>query len=504
MKDKAVLFAVIWILGLASVQGAKDWPVTEVNKIGYDPAYYDVFKAAGFDSVRFFVKQGVDPLHYREAIDGAINRGLPVVITGFTGRVHGKESFVQYWRNFAKLYQMYPKELVFEIMNEPQMAGHPNEPEYDVELMGWLGDAIVAIRETNPTRVIAVGGPSHNHADMLVKYVTPEYLNYRLPDGTGFEEDDNIWGIFHCYNPQGWSHSQNMKSLIEVNPDWKGEISEKLDLGHQWAQTHGKKVLLSEWGTRLHNPREDMLEVLGFMKKEAAKRDIDWMYYCGVFNNAWTFALYNSEWGFEKTADLVEVLTGEAPKLMTLPTNQINNSAFMMDTEHWYSNGHVTLGTADGQGVDGSTALRCMVMFVWPQEPMIYQETKPEWRFYSLGFYLLQLRQGNTYSISFYAKTTNKTTLRVQLEEVVDDYLAVSFLPGESLQPINEQSEEVDNNDIVLWRSEPVEIDSDLKKYELTYVHETESVANARFSIIFSDRHSEVILDDIKLVGARP
>ena len=144
---------------MAKVQAAKDWPVigqginldfstTEVNKIGYDPAYYDVFKAAGFDSVRFFVKQGVDPLHYREAIDGAINRGLPVVITGFTGRVHGKESFVQYWREFGELYQMYPKELVFEIMNEPSMAGHPNEPKYDVELMDWLGDAIVAIRAT--------------------------------------------------------------------------------------------------------------------------------------------------------------------------------------------------------------------------------------------------------------------------------------------------------------------------------------------------------------------
>ena len=214
------------------------------------------------------------------------------------------------------------------------------------------------------------------------------------------------------------------------------------------------------------------------MREEAAKRDIDWMYYCGVFNNAWSFALYNSEWGFEKTADLVEVLTGEAPKLMTLPTNQINNSAFRMDTEHWYTNGHVTLGTADGQGVDGSTALRCMVMFVWPQEPVIYQETKPAWRFYSEGFYMLQLRQGNTYSISFYAKTTYKTTLRVQLGEA--------------------------GKDLALWTSEPVEIDSDLKKYELSYVHDTESVENARFSIIFSERHSEVILDDIKLVGARP
>ena len=67
---------------MGSVQASEDWPVigqginldfatTEVNKIGYHAAYYDVFKAAylhetplskvpspGFDSVRFFVKQG--------------------------------------------------------------------------------------------------------------------------------------------------------------------------------------------------------------------------------------------------------------------------------------------------------------------------------------------------------------------------------------------------------------------------------------------------------------
>ncbi len=490
MKKNAVLIPIISLFSLALSQASEHWPeigqgvnldfsTTEVNKIGYDPAYYDVFRAAGFDSVRFFVKQGIEPIHYREAIDGAINRGLTVVIAGFTGRVFGKESFVEYWREFGELYQMYRKELVFEIMNEPLMAGHPNEPKYDVEVMEWLGDAIVAIRATNPTRVIAVGGPNFNHPDMLVKYATPEYLNYRLPDGTGFKEDENIWGIFHNYKPPGFSHSNVARSLNELFPDWKEQVLHELELADQWARTHNKKVLLSEWGSRLVNPREDVLELVNFVTKECAKRDIDWIYYCGVFNNAWPYGLYDSEWGLEKTADVVEVLTGQKPELMTLPTNQINNSAFMMDTFHWYSNAQVTLGTADGQGVDGSRALRCMVMFTNPKEPVIYQETKPTWRFYSEGFYMIQLRQGNTYDISFYAKcNTGNTQLQVQLGH--------------------------GGGDPVLWTSESVAIDSDLKKFELSYVHDTESVENGRFSIIFGDRHSEVILDDIKLVGARP
>ena len=236
---------------------------------------------------------------------------------------------------------------------------------------------------------------------------------------------------------------------------------------------------MSEWGAKLTSNRQEILDYIKFMTFESAKRDIDWMYYCGVFNNAWTFSLYTSEYGFEKTADIVEALTGEEPKIMVLPTNQINNSTFIMDREHWYSNGHVTLNTVEGEGVDGSRALRCMVMFVWPQEPVIYQQTKPDWRFYSEGFYMLQLRQGNTYNISFYAKsTTYKTKLRVQLGNA--------------------------NNNPVLWTSDPVEINTDLIKYEFTYVHETESVDNARFSIIFSDRHSEIILDEIKLIGSQP
>ena len=245
------------------------------------------------------------------------------------------------------------------------------------------------------------------------------------------------------------------------------------------SKKHGKKVILSEWGPRLLNPRADVLEYVRFMKEESAKRGIEWMYYCGVFNNAWTFSLYTSEYGFEKTSDIVEMLTGEKPGGVVPPTNQVNNSSFMMDTEHWHSNGQVTLGTADGQGVDGSRALRCMVMFVWPKEAVIYQQTRSDWRFYAEGFYMLQLRQGNSYNLSLYAKSsTNTTKLSVQLGNA--------------------------DNDPVLWRSEPVEIDKDLTKYEFTYVHEGDSIENARLSIFFADRHSEVILDEIRLVGTRP
>ena len=165
---------------------------------------------------------------------------------------------------------------------------------------------------------------------------------------------------------------------------------------------------------------------------------------------------------------------------MCAPTNQINNPSFVMDTGHWYSDDQVTLGTADHEGVDGSRALRCMVAFTRPHVPSVYQQSNPNWRFKSEGRYLLQLRRGNTYHVSFHARSTyGPTTLKVQLGHAPE-------------------------NEPVVWTSEPVVINDELLEYEMTYKHESESVENARFSILFSEQHSEIILDDITLRSTRP
>lgn len=454
-----------------------DFTTTEVNKVGYDPGFYEAFQSAGFESVRIFVKHGNGPETYKQAIDDALERGLTVVITAFSAKTNGKAAFVRFWKEFAEFYRIYPKELVFEIMNEPQMAGHPNTEEDSKVVMNWLGDAVVAIREISPTRVIAIGGTGHNNVE-YIKYVSPKYLNYRLPDGSGFEEDENIWGVFHLYRPSGWSHSRDYITLEKVNPEWREDIIRHLDEAVEWSKEHKKKLLLSEWGTRMYNDHDDIETYFRFLVDETAKRGIDWMYYCGVFNNAWPFALYSSEKGWEESVHLVEALTGKRPSVVP-PTSQINNSGFDLDTDHWYTSEQVSLGTADGQGVNGTRALRCLVAFVKPNDPVVYQQSHPNWKWKSKGG-LLQLRKGNTYHISFYAKTPiNKTKLSVQLGVAPD-------------------------NAPVLWTSEQVEINTQLTKYEFSYKHESESVEDVRFSILFSERHSEIILDEIKLRGIRP
>lgn len=500
MKTKlAFIFIVGLLFGQARTYAQEHWPnmgpginldfsTTEVNKAGYDPGFLEAFQAAGFNTVRYFVRHSFGPETYKRAIDDALERGLTVVITQFGAKTNGKENFVEFWREYADFYRMYPKELVFEIMNEPEMSGHPGAEKLphgnykwgdddSRAVMDWLGEAVVAIRAISPTRIIAIGGTGHNNVE-YIKYVSPEYLDYRLPDGSGFAEDKNIWGVFHLYRPSGWSHSPDYAALEEVDPEWKKVVKWHLDEGAAWAKTHKKKVILTEWGTRMYNDREDMKQYFRFLVDEAAKRDIDWMYYCGVFNNAWPFALYSSEKGWDESAEVVEVLTGVYPTVVP-PTNQVNNPGFDLDADHWYSTDQVNIGTADGQGVNGSRAMRCMVAFVKPQAPTVWQQSPPNWKWKQKGG-MLQLREGNAYTISFYAKAAvNKTKLGVQL----------------GVAPDNEE---------ILFQSELVEIDSELRKYEFTYTHEGESVEDLRFSIVFTERHSEIILDDIKLRGTRP
>ena len=93
-------------------------------KMLHDPAQYDAVKAAGFQSVRFFVG-GDDPSIYEPKIQDALDRNLAVVICLWghgrwvSNPVEGKEDFVTLWDRFARYYKDYPDTLVFEFWNEP-------------------------------------------------------------------------------------------------------------------------------------------------------------------------------------------------------------------------------------------------------------------------------------------------------------------------------------------------------------------------------------------------
>lgn len=466
-----------------------DFTATEVNKVSYDKGFYIAFKEAGFDSVRFFIKQGWNPEFYKPAVDDALELGLKVVLVPFSMYCWGKESLVQWWGEVAEYYGDYPAELIFEAFNEPKMAGHPDGEE--AETMAWYSACIQEIRRSNPTRLIAVGGPHFNGVQLLTKYVTPEYLSYTLQDGTGFADDPNIWGVFHCYHPKPFTHGAIDQDINKDHPGWRETILADLEEADAWSKKYNKKVYLSEWGARLNHEIKHVEEYTGFMVPELVKRNIEWSYYCGVFNNAWPYGLYNSEWGFAGVEGVVKNLTGKEPPAEVPSTNQIVNTDFQLDLADWNSSEYAIMGTADGQGVDGTRAIRVHVPFTFDPDlgrgviPSLYQQYEPDWKFRVRGKvqankYTIQLREGSIYRISFYARCEVGTArLHIQLGHAPE-------------------------NDPVIWTSEEITVDSKLKKYELEYEHAVQSVRNVRFSFIFIDRHSEILLDQIELRGRRP
>jgi hypothetical protein len=374
-------------------------------------------------------------------------------------------------------------------MNEPKMAGHPDGKE--AETMEWYSACIQEIRRSNPTRLIAVGGPHFNGVQMLTEYVTPEHLSYTLEDGTGFADDPNIWGVFHCYHPKPFTHGAIDQDINRDHPGWRESILADLQEADAWSKKNNKKTYLSEWGARLNHEIKHVEEYTGFMVPELAKRKIEWSYYCGVFNNAWPYGLYNSEWGFAGVEGVVKNLTGKEPPAEVPPTNQIVNSDFPLDLSDWNSSEYVIMGTADGQGVDGTRAIRVHVPFTFEPDigrkvvPSLYQQYEPDWKFRVQGKvqankYTIQLRENRLYGISFYARCEVGTArLQIQLGHAPD-------------------------NDPVIWTSEEITLDSKLQKYEFEYEHAAQSVSNVRFSFTFLDRHSEIILDQIELRGQRP
>ena len=135
--------------------------------------------------------------------------------------------------------------LVFELWNEP--AGLIVEPggiqgiKDGKTVMEYLNAAIPIIRKTNPDRTLGIGGPGFNGGRELEEFVTPEYLTYRLEDGSGFEDDTNIIGIFHMYQPHKFTHGTS--GLDEV-PGWKDEVREQMSHSVAWSKKWRKPLLL--------------------------------------------------------------------------------------------------------------------------------------------------------------------------------------------------------------------------------------------------------------------
>ena len=452
------------------------------EKVLYDPAQYDAVKAAGFQSIRFFVVAGEDPAIYKDRIQDALDRDLAVVICLWgSGQwaskpKEGIQEFVAIWDRIAQYYKDYPGSLVFELWNEP--AGLIVQPggiqgiKDGKTVMEYLNAAIPIIRKTNPDRILGIGGPGFNGGRDLEEFVTPKYLTYRLEDGSGFADDTNIIGIFHMYQPHKFTHGTS--GLDEV-PRWQDAVREQMSHPVAWSKKWRKPLLLSEWGAWVPpcHTVEDFKAYIGFVADECKKHNIGWMYYCAGFNNQWAFNILHTEDGWNQDAlDILTQVTAPQPP----PMSPLINSEFSSGTAHWTSEGSVQMSVARNAGLSGLTALK--VEIKKSDRAEIYQETpKREWS--PPGRYLISLRKGRLYKISFLAKSVGEMgTLKVRLADV-------------------------SGSSDGFWTSPPVTISNAKREYAIEYKHTGRDVRDVRVAFLFGDRDQVILLDRIALRGYR-
>ncbi len=271
-------------------------------------------KAAGFDTVRIPARwsdyTGAAPDYTIEAdfmadakaaVDAALEQDLNVILN-----IHHFDSIMQdpqaemrhllaMWRQIASTFASYPDDLWFETLNEPNAA-----------LRGKLMQAaqtaaVLGIRETNPDRIIILGGEDWSGIDSLVTNITPP--------------DDNIVYTYHYYDPFDFTH-QKATWLGDAMPKgargWgsrqdREELAQSIEIATTFRDMIGQPVFVGEFGVYDMAPRDARVEWTHSTRKALDDAEIPWC----VWSLVNTFPIYSRETGWDK--DMVLAL-GLQPK----------------------------------------------------------------------------------------------------------------------------------------------------------------------------------------------
>lgn len=166
---------------------------------------FAIIRQAGFATVRLPVglpghAAKTDPYtidagfmaRVRHVADAATAAGLNVIVD-----LHIYEEFMvdpaaegarftAMWRQIGVAFKDAPTSVWFELMNEP----HKNLK--NANLVATLSPALAAVRQTNPTRPVIVGGENFSVVDSLATLTLPE--------------DPYVVPTFHFYDPFAFTH----------------------------------------------------------------------------------------------------------------------------------------------------------------------------------------------------------------------------------------------------------------------------------------------------------
>ena len=177
----------------------------------------------------------------RHVVDALLDQGLNVIVDMhhyeeiFTDPLGQQERFAELWRQVAAEFADAPDTVWFELINEP------HDQLDDTNLAAVLTPALAAVRATNPSRPVVVGGQNYSGVDSLAT--------------VQFPDDANLVATFHYYDPFAFTH-QGAPWIVPVQPTGRvfgtaadnAQLEEALRKVRDFMDRTGRVPFIGEYG----------------------------------------------------------------------------------------------------------------------------------------------------------------------------------------------------------------------------------------------------------------
>jgi endoglucanase len=296
-----------------------------VNVLGYDPywgntgqrrfewRHFAEIQKAGFDHVRLNLQafshmdahNRLDPKWLAKLDDvmrEAQRAGLGVIVDEHDFNPCSEDlqlcrtKLSAFWRQVAPRYANAPRNVAFEILNEPhdKLNGEP-----------WnqlFAEVLATVRKTNPTRIVVVG-PTHwnSLADLPLLKLPP---------------DPNLLVTFHYYEPfhfthqgAGWAGDEvkNLHGVTWGSASDRAAMSADFNKVAAWSAANHRPILLGEFGAydKSGTPVALRAAYIGAARGEAERHGFGWAH--------WQFERDFAEWDMAKQRWIEPILKALIP-----------------------------------------------------------------------------------------------------------------------------------------------------------------------------------------------
>lgn len=309
MKKKIIVHCLFLLISTFSVSAQTKWGKgfafkqnkkmgRGVNIIGYDPLWkdstkarmkdehFELIKKAGFSNVRIVISPfkfsmndstyTINP-NFFIRLDWAVKTALKnklIAIVDFHEHnamqkdpIATKPKLLAMWKQIAEHCKHYPKEVLFEIANEPNM-----KPEVWNNIHS---EAYKIIRQSNPKRTLIIGTINGNQIKHLKDLTLPE-------------DDRNIIVAIHYYSPIQFTHqgapwSVKNKDLSGI--EWTQSDNEmqavKLDfeIAQEWSKKYNRPLTLGEFGAYEKADMASRVKWTNYVARQAERNSWSWSYW---------------------------------------------------------------------------------------------------------------------------------------------------------------------------------------------------------------------------------